>query len=77
VDDLGQEDEGAQEDHLLFVGKEVGEREVEEEAEVEEDVEGSQFLAHQLRVVQVGDVLTAPHEEQQLHVEDDEQHDVG
>ena len=77
VDDLGEQSEVAQKNKPELVAEEVVENEVEEEAEVELDIEGSEFFPEELGVFDVGDVVTAPHQEQHLHVENDEEHDVG
>ena len=77
VDQLWEEYEGPQQDHPFLIGKEVGEREVDEQAQVKLYVEWSQFLADELWVLQIVDILAAPDEEEHFHVEDDEEHDVG
>lgn len=74
---LRKEDECFEQYHPLLIGKEVGEGEVEEESQVKLNIEGSESFADELGVVEVVDVLTAPHQEQHLHVEDDEEDDVG
>lgn len=61
----------------MVITEEVGEGEVEEEAKIKLYVEGSEFLPNQLGVVHVYDVLASPDQEQHLHVEDNEDHDVG
>ena len=77
MDYLREEGEVAQDDQPELVAEEVGQGEVEEKTQVELDVEGSQFLPQQLGVLYVGDVVRPPHQEQHLHIEDNEQHDVG
>jgi hypothetical protein len=76
VDNLRKKDEIPEDDHPFIICEEVGESQVDEESEVELDVESCEFLPDELRVIHVGDVLAPPHEEQHLHIEDDEDHDI-
>ena len=41
------------------------------------DIEGSQFFAERLRIIDLSHVVTPPHQKQQFHVENNEQHDVA
>ena len=41
------------------------------------DVEGSQFFAEQLRVLDVAEVVAPPDQEEDLHIKDYEEDDVG
>ena len=77
MDDLWEEGEVTEEDQPELVAKEVGKGEIEEEAEIELDVEGGKLFPKELGVFDIGDVVTAPHQEQHFHVEYYEKHDVG
>ena len=77
MNDLGDQSEVAQIYQPELVAEKVGEGEVEEEAEVELDIEGSEFFPEELGVFDVDDVVTAPHQEEHLHVKNYEKYDVG
>lgn len=61
----------------LIIGEEVWESEVHEQPYIELDVEGSKLLPESLWVIDLSHVVAPPHQEQQLHVEDHKQDDVG
>lgn len=77
VHNLGQEQQIPNEDEPLIVSEEVGEGEVKEETKIELDVKSGKFLTQNLGVLHVAQVVAAPDQEEHLHVEDDEEHDVG